>query len=32
VVRIKINYFCKMLNALIIRCNLNGNYTRKIKT
>ena len=24
-VRIKINYFCKMLNALIIRCNLNGN-------
>jgi len=25
VVRIKINYICKMLNAVIIRCNLKGN-------
>ena len=25
VVRIKINYICKMLSAVIIRCNLNGN-------
>ena len=24
-VRIKINYTCKILNALIIQCNLKGN-------
>jgi hypothetical protein len=28
VVRIKINYIFKMLNAIISRCNLKGNYTR----
>ena len=27
--RIKRNYVPKILNALIIRCNLKGNYTRK---
>ena len=32
VVRIKINYICKMLNAIIIQCNLKGNYTRKSKS
>ena len=29
VVKITINYICKMLNAIIIRCNLKGYYTRK---
>ena len=24
-VRIKINYICKILNAIIIQCNLKGN-------
>jgi len=32
VVRIKINYSCKMLNAITIQCNLKGNYTRKTKS
>ena len=31
-VRIKINYICKMLHAIIIQCNLKGNYTRKTKS
>jgi hypothetical protein len=31
-VRIKINYICKMLHAVIIQCNLKGNYTRKSKS
>ena len=31
-VRIKINYICKMLHAIIIQCNLKGNYTRKSKS
>jgi hypothetical protein len=31
VVRIKIIYICKMLNAIICRCNLKWNYTIKIK-
>jgi hypothetical protein len=31
VVRIKINYICKMLNSIISRCNLKGNNTRKSK-
>ena len=29
VVRIKRNYNCKILNALIIQCNLKGNNKRK---
>jgi len=29
VVRIKINYICKMFNAVTIQCNQKGNYTRK---
>jgi len=28
VVRIKINYKCKILHAIIIQCNLKGKYTR----
>ena len=32
VVWIKINYICKMLNAIIIQCNLMGKYTIKSKT
>ena len=32
VVRIKVNYFCKMLHAIIIQCNLKRNYTIKIKS
>ena len=32
VVKIKINYICKMLNAITIQCNLKGNYTRKTKS
>ena len=28
VVRIKINYICKTLHVMIIRCNLKGKYTR----
>ena len=24
-VRIKINYICKILNAIVIQCNLKGN-------
>jgi hypothetical protein len=31
-VRININYICTMVNAIKIQCNLNGNYTRKIKS
>ena len=31
-VRIKINYICKMLHAVIVQCNLKGNYTRKSKS
>lgn len=30
-VRIKVNYICKMLHAIIIQCNLRGNYTTKSK-
>ena len=29
VVRIKINYICKMLSAIKIQCNLKGNYIKK---
>jgi hypothetical protein len=29
VVRIKINYICKMLYAIIIQCNLKRSYTGK---
>ena len=32
VVRIKINYICKILNAITIQCNLKGNCTRKTKS
>ena len=32
VVRIKLDYICKMLNAITIRCNLKGNYTSKSYT
>jgi hypothetical protein len=32
VVRIKINYVCKMLLAITIQCNLKGNYTRKTRS
>jgi hypothetical protein len=32
VVRIKINYVCKMLCAVTIQCNPKGNYTRKLRT
>ena len=32
VVRIKINYICKMLNGIIIQCNLKGDYTIKSKS
>ena len=31
-VRIKINYICNMLNAIIIECNLKGNQTIKSKS
>jgi hypothetical protein len=31
-VRIKINYICKMLYTIIIQCNLKRNYTRKSKS
>jgi len=31
VVRININYICTMVNVIKIQCNLQGNYTRKIK-
>ena len=27
-VRIKINYTCEMLHAIIIQCSLKGKYTR----
>jgi len=32
VVRININYICTMINAIKIRCNLKGNYTRRSKS
>jgi len=32
VVRIKINYICRMLHVMIIQCNLKGNYTRNRAT
>jgi len=32
VVRTKIKYICKMLNAITIQCNLKGNYTRRTKS
>jgi len=28
----KRNYICKILNAIIIQCNLKGNYKRKSKS
>ena len=31
-VRIQINYSCKMLYAITIQFNLKGNYTRKTKS
>ena len=31
VVRINRNYICKILNAIIIQCNIKWNYTRKIR-
>ena len=31
VLRINRNYICKILNAIIIQCNLMGNYIRKSK-
>jgi hypothetical protein len=31
-VRIKINYICKMLHAIITQRNLKGNYTRKSRS
>jgi len=31
-VRIKVNYICKMLHVIIIQCNLKGNYTTKRKS